>query len=71
MASVLNIQKHLTALATIQNRFALLNLSGEIRIVDKDQIADVLAGIAKEISFYRRTEGQILITLELENLPYP
>lgn len=71
MASVLNIQKHLTALATIQNRFALLNLSGEIRIVDKDQIADVLAGIAKEISFYRRTEGQILITRELENLPYP
>ena len=71
MANVINIQKPLTALATIQNRFALLNISGEIRIVDKDQIADVLAGIAKEISFYRRTEGQILITRELENLPYP
>jgi hypothetical protein len=65
------MQKPLTALATIQNRFALLNLSGEIRIVDKDQIAAVLAGKAKEISFYRRTEGQILITRELENLPYP
>lgn len=71
MVSVVNIQKQPTALATIQNRFALLNLSGEIRIVDKDQIANVLAGVAKEISFYRRTEGQILITRELENLPYP
>ena len=71
MVSIINIQKQPTALATIQNRFALLNLSGEIRIVDKDQIADVLAGKAKEISFYKRTEGQILITRELENLPYP
>jgi hypothetical protein len=71
MANIINIEKPLTALATIQNRFALLNLSGEIRIVDKDQIADVLAGVAKEISFYRRTEGQILITRELEKLPYP
>lgn len=71
MANVIKIQQPLTALATIQKRFALLNLSGEIRIVDKDQIADVLAGVAREISFYKRTEGQILITRELENLPYP
>jgi len=70
MANIINLQKPVTALAAIQNRFALLNLSGEIRIVDRQQITDVLAGNTKEISFYRRAEGQILITRELENLPY-
>lgn len=61
----------MTALAAIQSRFALLDLSGELRIVDRYKIAQVMAGKAKEISFYRRPEGQILISRELENLPYP
>lgn len=71
MASIINIQKQITPLETIQNRFALLNLSGEIRIVDQQQVADVLAGRQSEISFYKRPEGQLLIHRELENLPYP
>ncbi len=70
MANVINIQKPMTALAAIQSRFALLDLSGELRIVDRDKIAQVMSGRAKEISFYRRPEGQILIARELENLPY-
>jgi hypothetical protein len=70
MANVINIQKPMTALAAIQSRFALLDLSGELRIVDRDKIAQVMSGKAKEISFYRRPEGQILIARELENLPY-
>lgn len=61
----------MTALAIIQSKFAILDLSGEIRIVDKDKIAQVMSGNAKELSFYRRTEGQILISRELENLPFP
>ena len=61
----------MTALANIQSKYAILDLSGEIRIVDKDKIAQVMSGNAKELSFYRRTEGQILISRELENLPFP
>lgn len=71
MANVINMQKPMTALAIIQSKFAILDLSGEIRIVDKDKIAQVMSGNAKELSFYRRTEGQILISRELENLPFP
>jgi hypothetical protein len=59
----------LSALSYIQERFALLNLSGEIRIVDRLQIAEVIAGKQGEISFYKRPEGQLLIYRELENLP--
>jgi len=70
MPNVFNMQKPLNALTILQQKFALINLSGEIRIVDRAQIAQVLAGRAKEISLYRRPEGQILITRELENLPF-
>lgn len=70
MVSVVNIQKPMTALLAIQSKYALLDLSGELRIVDRDKIAQVLSGSAKEISFYRRPEGQILISRELEKLPY-
>lgn len=71
MPNVVNIQKQANALAIVQQKFALINLAGEIRIVDREQIAQVLAGSAKEISLYRRSEGVILITRELENLPFP
>ena len=70
MANIVNLQKPVSALAAIQNKYALLDLSGELRIVDRERVAKVLAGKAKEISFYRRPEGQILIARELENLPY-
>jgi hypothetical protein len=70
MANIINIQKPITALAAIQNKYALLDLSGELRIVDKYQVNDVMSGKRSEISFYRRPEGQILIARELENLPF-
>jgi hypothetical protein len=71
MVSVVNIQKQPTALATIQNRFALLDLANEIRVVDLQQVSDVMSGKGSEVSFYRRTEGLIIISRELENLPFP
>jgi len=70
MSNVVDIQKQINALTYLQQKFALINLSGEIRIVDRDQIGMVLAGLAKEISLYKRPEGQILITRELEKLPF-
>ena len=71
MDNVINIQKQPTALATIQTRFALLDLSSEIRVVDLQQVADVMSGKRNEVSFYRRSEGLIVISRELENLPFP
>ena len=71
MANILNLQKQPTALATIQNRFALLDLANEIRVIDLQQVANVMSGKRDEISFYRRPEGLILISRELENLPFP
>jgi hypothetical protein len=61
----------ITALSTLQRTFALLDLSSEIRIVDLQQIADVMSGKRNEVSFYRRAEGFIVISRELENLPFP
>jgi len=70
MVSIVNIQKQPTALTAIQGRFALLDLANEIRVLDLQQVADVMSGKSSEVSFYRRPEGQILIARELENLPY-
>ena len=70
MASSYNLQKPLTALTALQNRFALLDLSGEIRVVSRHQVDEVMNGGSGEISFYKRNEGQILIARELENLPF-
>ena len=71
MANILNLQKQPTALATIQARFALLDLANEIRVIDLQQVTDVMSGKRNEISFYRRAEGLIVISRELENLPFP
>ena len=70
MASFINSVKPMSALSALQNKYALLDLAGEIRIVDKQQVNDVLSGKRHEISFYKRTEGLIVISRELENLPY-
>lgn len=69
MNNIVNLNQVISPLQHLQTKYALLNLSGEIRIVDSQQIADVLAGKQSEISYYKRPEGQILIQRALENLP--
>ena len=56
MAEIINILKPTTALEILQDNYALLDLSGEIRIVDLQQIAEVMSGDRAEISFYKRSE---------------
>jgi hypothetical protein len=63
--------QQMTALSTLQSKFALLDLASEIRVVDLQQVVDVMSGRRNEVSFYRRTEGLIVISRVLENLPYP
>lgn len=71
MNNIVNLNQVINPLRHLQTKYALLNLSSEIRIVDLQQVADVLMGKQPEISYYKRSEGQILIHRELENLPYP
>ena len=60
----------LSALEHLQQRFCLLNLSGEIRIVDKDQVTQILAGVKSgDISFFKKSDGEVLMRRVLENLP--
>jgi len=59
-----------TALAHLQEWYALLILAGEIRFVDRNEVDAVMAGNQGDISFYRRAEAQILIYRALESQPY-
>lgn len=58
----------ISALAHVQERFSLLNIAAEIRIVDNKEISDVLAGKKNDISLYKRPEGQLTIKRFLESL---
>ena len=71
MNNIVNLNQVIKPLTHLQAKYALINLSGEIRIVDLQQVADVLTGKQPEINYYKRSEGQILIQREMENLPYP
>ncbi len=59
----------LTALQHLQNQFALIDLSGEIRVVDKHQIASVSSGTFRgEVSFYKKTDAELQMKRALECL---
>ena len=59
-----------TALAALQRRFAMIDLSGETRVVDRTQITDLLTGTRRQdLSFYRRAEAEIWMRRALEVLP--
>lgn len=58
------------ALTELQKRFCLIDLSGEIRIVDRQKVKDVLAGKdADDMAFYKRVDGNIRLRRYLESLP--
>ena len=59
-----------TALQHLQDRFAIIDLSGEIRVVDRHQIASALSGAHKgEVSFYKKADAELLMKRALERLP--
>lgn len=70
MANVLQINQA-NPLTLVQQRFSLINLSADIRIVDNQEVSDVLAGIKSDVSFYKKPDGQLLIERYLETLPFP
>ena len=70
MSALVTLNSQSTALAHLQDSYALLNLGGEIRFVDRNEVAAVMAGNQGDINFYRRNEAQILIYRALESQPY-
>ncbi len=61
-----------TALQSLQVRFCLIDLSGEIRIADRIQIQDVLSGRRSgDISFYKKQDGEMLMRRHLEAQAIP
>ena len=58
-------------LAALQLRFAIIDLSGEIRVVDQDQIQRLLSGTELgDPSFYKRADAELLMKRAIEALPY-
>ena len=72
MSNTVAIPQVPSPLATLQARFCLMNLGGEVRVADREQIASVISGSASaEVSFYKKTDGELLMKRALENLPIP
>ncbi|WP_416546102.1 primase-helicase family protein [Limnohabitans sp. DCL3] len=60
-----------TPLAALQLRFAIIDLSGEIRVVDQEQIQRLLSGTELGApSFYKRADAELLMKRAIEALPY-
>jgi hypothetical protein len=57
------------ALAILQTKFCFIDLAGEIRILDREQISSVIQGSdTKDVSFYRKPDGEMLMKRHLELL---
>jgi hypothetical protein len=57
-------------LITLQQRFALIDLSGEHRVIDLGRVADFKAGnLIGDITFYKRIEAELKMKRYLESLP--
>ncbi len=57
-------------LSALQDRFGILDLTGEIRVVDRDQIARLLAGSAQgDPAMYKKPDAELMMRRCLEALP--
>lgn len=62
----------LSPLAELQDRFALIDLTGEIRVVDRHQIGRLLAGTAQgDPAMYKKPDAELMMRRCLEALPIP
>jgi hypothetical protein len=67
-----NPQPANTPLENLQNHFAIIDLSGETRVVNRLQVADFLSGKStNEPAFYKKVDSSIWMKRVLEKLPYP
>lgn len=60
----------ISPLEELQRHFAIIDLGGEIRVVDQNQIKSLLDGsFIGEPSFYKKADAQIRMARSLEQLP--
>jgi hypothetical protein len=60
------------ALAALQQRYCIIDLTGEIRILDRAQIESVQSGSNNsDISFYKKPDGELCMRRYLESLSIP
>jgi len=60
----------ITALSSLQDRFAIIVLSGEIRTIDRLQIADLRSGSQlDDAAIYKRADADLMMRRYLEALP--
>ena len=66
------VQATMSPLQHLQDRFAIMDLSGEIRMLDRHQVSGILNGTMKgDVSFYKKPDGNLLMKRMLESLPLP
>ena len=59
-------------LASLQDRFAILDLTGNIRLIDRSQVKDYFGGIRQgELSMYTRTDANLKMRRHLEAMAVP
>ena len=55
-----------TPLSLLQLHFSLLKLSGEIRVVERKEVDEILSGQKNgDISFWKRSDAEILMPAKL------
>ncbi len=60
----------LTPLQNLQAKFGIVDLGGELRLIDLEQLSHVLNGTAtSDLAFYSRVDGNIKLARALEALP--
>ncbi len=70
MASLAQVQPQLDPLAELQRRYCIAILGGELRIVDRQQVAAAISGQRSDpIDFYKGHDGRVLLARFLEALP--
>ena len=66
------VQASMSPLQHLQDRFAIMDLGGEIRLLDRHQVTGILSGNIKgDVSFYKKPDGNLMMKRVLESLPLP
>ncbi len=72
MASLAHLPIQLDPLAELQARFGLIDLGGEVRLVDRERVQAILdGGSGGEIAYYKRGDAQLVLRRHAEMLPAP
>jgi hypothetical protein len=57
-------------LEALQQRFCIIDLNGEVKVLSREQITSALSGVDdKPISFYKKLDGELMMRRCLEALP--